>query len=155
MYQTPVGFEFRSLMDNWDQSIIKEMKHQNIKMLIDGQNFLLFFRYKDNIYGTTEQNRVAFSKMRHPDEETSKGWLEEAHFSAFNLSDGLKGKPTQDIFYIDDIQDIEVIDKDEAYDALVLSAESEELQNVSMGSKSILSLLTNMKPAQPEEDDYE
>ena len=145
MWATPVGAEFRDLLDKWDTAQIREEKHNQIRLLIDGQNFVMFFEKKNDIYGATEQHRVVFSKMVDPDEETTDAWRDEAHFMAINLSQGVQGKPSQEIFYLDDLDEINVISKEQAFKELKEKAEEAEPKDVAAGAKAILHVLRQAK----------
>ena len=135
--ETTEGYEFRDLMDKWEDARLKEDKHNNINMLVDGQNFILFFAYKDKVYGTTEQHRVTFSKMLAPDEDTSEAWLDDAKFMAFNLTDAIIGKPAQEIFYTNDVDDICIVDKENVLEQLRSVADMVSAQQVSAGARTI------------------
>lgn len=145
MWLTPVGAEFRSFINDWEESQIREEKYNQIKLLLDGQNFTLFFEYEDDVYGATEQHRVTFSRIKSPDEETSEDWIEEAHFLAFNLSESIKGKPVQEIFYEKDVKKIDVITKEKAFKKLKEKAEEASTQKVVSGAKTILQALQKAK----------
>lgn len=114
-------------------------------MLLDGQNLLLFFQFEDNLYGATEQHRITFSKMKSPDEEATPEWIKEANFLAFNLTSALSGSPTQEIFYSKDIDDISVVNKEDAFKILSGDANKSELKQVQSGTKAILNMMKQLK----------
>jgi len=145
MWATPVGADFRELLDKWDAAQIREEKHNQIRLLLDGQNFVLFFEHDGDIYGAAEQHRVTFSKMLDPDKETTDAWRNEAHFMAMNLSQGVQGKPVQEIFYLKDLESINVVSKEQAFKELKEKAEEAQPKEVAAGTKAILNALRQAK----------
>lgn len=116
MTQSPLGFK------GWLG--ITEDLQDRIRILLDGQNLILFFKKDGDIYGAPEESRIIFSKIKKPDSETSKDWVKEAHFIAINLSKALHGERTQNMFDQKDLKDIHVLDKDEAEKALMKGSKS-------------------------------
>jgi hypothetical protein len=152
MWITPIGKNFRNLIDGWSDYQIKEEKYNQIKLLLDGQNFTIFFEYEGNVYGATEPHRVTFSKIKSPDEETTEEWIEEAHFLAYNLSESIKGKPVQEIFYENDVKKIDVITKEQAFKKLKERAEEASMKNVISGAKTVLQALQKQSKTKEPED---
>lgn len=101
------------IMKQWRESLDIQNK---IKLLLDGGNFIFFFKNKGILYGTGEHGRVMFAKMKDPNDE-DQGWRDDANFTATNLFDLLAGKENQTIFSGKDIDNIQVItDKKEVED---------------------------------------
>ena len=65
-----------------------------------------------------EESRIMYARMRHPDEEMSRHWSAEASFLAVNLDDIIAGHGSQRVFSKKDLKKIDILDKDEAVDAL-------------------------------------
>jgi hypothetical protein len=103
-------------MDIWDQAcyeeqIVEDMKNQ-IQTLLDGQNLVMFFKKGDKLYGTSEESRVIFAKMKHPDEDVSSAWKKDASFMALSLDKALTGVKAHNIFSDKDMKEIKIIDKE-------------------------------------------
>ena len=107
------------------------MKHQSFKefwednnldskiiALLDSDEYTLYFKKDGEIFGSTEDGRVTFAKIKHPDPELPFHWKDEANFSATNLSKAIHGEKSQHLFGKKDIGKIEIIDKEEALEKL-------------------------------------
>lgn len=116
MEQSPLRFK------EW-LGLTEEIRDR-IRILLDGQNLILFFKKDGDIYGAPEESRIVFSKLKQPDDETTKDWVKEAHFIAINLSKAVHGERTQNMFDQKDLKKIHVIDKEEAEEALVKKAKN-------------------------------
>ena len=138
------GYEVRSLIDAWDKVLVKETKDRNIKMFLSGQQFVMYFIYNNDVYGCSENSRVTYSRMLQPDEETTEDWIKEANFMAFNISKAIQGKPAQEMFDHEDVDKIQVISKEIAYDELVKVAEKASQQDVMTGTKALFQALKSM-----------
>jgi hypothetical protein len=98
--------------------LIEDEELDRLKSLIDGDGLVLFFKKDGNYFGAGEDSRVVFARLKNPDDETTDGWEEDANFVGVNLSKLAKGEPSQHVFGKDDIDDIKVVDRDEALDGL-------------------------------------
>ncbi len=148
MWGTPVGAEFRDWMDMWDAHCEATDRQNQIKTLVDGQQFVLFFKRDKDIFGAHEPHRVTFARMKNPDDDMPEGWLKEANFMGVNLSSAISGTPQQEIFYHKNINDLKVIDKDAAYDALAKQARDVSSQSIKQGAKSV-STITQQQDDNP------
>lgn len=92
----------------------QRQREGRIKMLVYGQNFIFFFRYSGDIYGGGEDARLTYATMKSDEEEGT----EEMVFQAANLTAAMEGKPHEEFFRAEDVNDIEVIPNNEAEDAL-------------------------------------
>lgn len=112
----------KRLMSYWHhcwESALSDQQKKKLQMILDNGNLILFFRYKDEVYGAGEGSRVTFAKMKDPaDEDHTAGWLKEASFMATNLTKMGQGQTSQMIFSEKDLKDIDVLSKEEAYSAL-------------------------------------
>ena len=114
--QYPAFSSFRELMTIWDNWMAREafLREENasskIKMLIDGQNFIMFFIKDGVVYGCPEESRLTFARIKHPNKEDSD--LDDARFTAINLFDALIGKVTENLFTKKDIKKIKVISQE-------------------------------------------
>lgn len=104
----PAFSSFRELMTLWDEAIGEMDKEDRVRSLLDGQNFILFFKKDNGFFGAPEESRLTFARIK--DEEEN---MEDARFMAVNLIDALAGKMTQNLFNSDDIKKIKIIDKED------------------------------------------
>ena len=110
---------FRDLMDLWDEAA-DEMSKNQIKDILDGGDFILFFRKGKDLFAATENSRVVFATMKNPDkDEIPSGWVDEANFTAINLNKALEGLSVKQIFSKKDLKDIKVMESDDVYKLLV------------------------------------
>ncbi len=148
MWGTPVGAEFRDWIDKWDAHCEVANKESQIKTLVDGQNFVLFFKRNGDIFGTHEPHRVTFARMKNPDDDIDDGWLKEASFMAVNLSSAISGSPQQEIFQSKNIDSLKIIDKDTAYKELAKQAGDTSSQHIKQGAKAV-STITQQQDDDP------
>lgn len=118
--QDSLGFsDFRSLMDQWDEAVEKQ-EIRDIKSMVEGNDFVLFFTKEGRIFGAPEESRLTFARMKVPDEEEDDpNWLKEATFMAINLSRALEGERAEAVFGWNDMNKIKIIDVEEAIKKLV------------------------------------
>jgi len=109
-------------MSNWQRALFEQSKFNAINLLIDGQNFLLFFEYEGCVFGAPEPSRLNFVNMKTKTEEDNK----EMNFTAVNLSAAVVSKPMQHLFYHNDLDKITVLSKDEAMQELEKQIKSTE-----------------------------
>jgi hypothetical protein len=107
------GKDFLGMILSWEniQYIMKEEddRFSKAKMLVDGHDFIFFFKCRGNIYGASENARSVFSIMKHPMDEAG---YEDMSFSATNLTSAMKGEPKEEVFIYKDIEHIKVINKE-------------------------------------------
>lgn len=111
-------------LNAWNE---EEKTTDKIKTLIDGQDFVMFFKKGNNVYGAGEDSRLTFARMKHPDEETTEDWVKEANFIGINLSKAISGDKVHNIFSEKDLKEIKIIDKNEAQTILEKQAKGEKL----------------------------
>lgn len=81
---------------------------------MDSGEFIFFFKYKGDVYGTGESGRLVFAQMKNPSDENTDGWKKEASFTACNLCHLAQNNRTETVFGAKELNDIDVIaDKDE------------------------------------------
>jgi hypothetical protein len=109
--QSPAFSDFRQLMDIWDNHCMAEDDSSSkIKMLLDGQNLIMFFTKDNVVYGCPEESRLTFARIKHPNKDDAD--LAEARFGAINLYDALVGKATQVLFTKKDMKKIKIISQE-------------------------------------------
>jgi hypothetical protein len=96
----------------------EEEELNKLKHVVDMHGLVLFFKRGDSYFGAGEDSRVIFARLKKPDEDMSKGWEDEASFTALNLSKLAKGHPAQHVFDKEDIKKIKVMDKDEVVEKI-------------------------------------
>ena len=87
---------------------------QKVHDMIEGSNFVFFFKRGKEVFGAPEESRLTFAKIKNPDEDLPSGWTEEATFMALNLSKAIQGEMVRSIFRKKDLKEITIMDKDEA-----------------------------------------
>lgn len=131
------GNEFLKMILDWEklQHIMKEEDNRFVKtkMLVDGQDFIFFFICRGNIYGANENARSVFSIMKNPMDEPG---YEEMSFSASNLSKAMQGEPKEEIFIYKDIDNIKVINKENARNILMKHKNIKKDNNIKITRKS-------------------
>lgn len=110
----------RFYMDLWDEATAENDQRQKLRSLIDSQELILFFRFKGDIFGASEDSRIVFAKLKHPDEDTPDEWAEEASFTAINLNRALSGEKVESVFSQKDLDGIGIVSPD-AVEDLILS----------------------------------
>ena len=96
---------------NWFKTT--ESSTEKVESLIDKGGYILFFKKEGSIFAVNEDGRIAFAKMKNPDDEMPKGWEEEASFTADNMSKAIRGEPSQHILYNKDLNEIKVMEREE------------------------------------------
>lgn len=125
MQQSPGFSSFRSLLDQWDENILKENKKKQekqskVKNIIDGKNLIMFFKKGDSLFGAPEESRIVFARMKNPDtDDLPEDWGEDASFSAFDLVKALGGEGVENLFSLKDLPDIDVVTRDEIENSLM------------------------------------
>lgn len=127
--QTPGFSKFRELLDLWDKQLIKEADESSIRSFLGANNLLLFFIYIDTdqetkkkvktLYGTDENERILFSRMKDPKERNKIDNMEV--FTAMDLKKAMKSSAGLDDenkttfkrgFNKNSIKNIKVVDED-------------------------------------------
>jgi hypothetical protein len=114
--KSPDFLKFRVWLDK-NQALAEE-ESSKLKHFLDSQGLVLFFKKDKDYFGAGEDSRVVFARLKNPDEETPKGWEDEATFTATNLGKMVKGHPSTHVFDKDDIKKIKVVDKEQVIDSL-------------------------------------
>lgn len=100
-------------MDLWDNCAMNEDDTTGkVKMLLDGQNLIMFFVKDGILYGCSEESRLTFARIKHPNDEDAD--LSEARFAAINLFDALVGKSTENLFTKKDMKKIKIVNQPKA-----------------------------------------
>lgn len=107
-FESESSSDIRHYQKLWDE----EVKTKKIKDLIDENQFILFFKRGKEVFGAPEESRVIFARMKNPDDDA--GWAEEASFSAVNLGRTKSNHQVMGVFSQKDLDDIKVIDKEDA-----------------------------------------
>ena len=105
-------------MNDWDDQLLKEADEDKLNALLDGLGLVLFFEKDKEIFGSGEDGRVVFAKLKNPDDDLPSGWEDEASFSAQNLSKVVKGEMAQHVFNKESLDEIKIIDRDKAFEEL-------------------------------------
>jgi hypothetical protein len=110
------------MLDKWKtywEAALSHIQKNQLKMILESGQMILFFRYKGDVFGAGEGSRVTFAKMKdQKDEDHTPGWLKEANFMATNLTKLGQGQQQQMIFGAKELPLIDIMTKDEAYNQL-------------------------------------
>lgn len=102
-------------MDLWDDALAEEEKQNRIASVLNSPNMVLFFVKDKQIFGSPEDSRVIFARMKAKGDEDGEKWKKDADFMAINLTSLVKdGRVTQSLMGKKDLKKIKVIDKEEA-----------------------------------------
>jgi hypothetical protein len=96
----------KDLIEIWNPVFLENEK-EKLEKTIEQKGLCLFIEFENEVYGTTEEGRLIFAKLK--DKEESQNWKKESTFTATNLKT-LKDR----VFGIKNIQDIKVIDLKQA-----------------------------------------
>ena len=117
--------DIKHFMELWNENNDND---NQISALMGGQEFVMFFEKDKSIYGMSEEGRLTFARMKHPDEETSEDWAKEATFMAVNLTKSLDGQKIHNIFSQNDIKKIKILDETEAHKKLIEQAKNKNVK---------------------------
>jgi hypothetical protein len=105
-------------MDIWDNCCMREEDSSaKINMMLDGQNLIMYFTKDNQLYGCSEESRLTFARMKHPNKDDAN--LKEARFGAINLYDALTGKITENLFSKKDLKGLKIVSKDKCESLLI------------------------------------
>jgi len=125
MHESSGFSNFRELMDLWDNYVFNETVENELEKFLDHKEIVMFFIYpksKDKksktrkLYGTTEDGRLAFAKMKSPNPDDPP--RAEDNFQAFDLetlitnSDEPEDMQRIKIFNKQDLNKIKIVSKD-------------------------------------------
>lgn len=116
--ESPGFSKFRSLIDIWDTYLEEEEDKNKIRFNIESRGMIFFFEKDGTMFGTGEDGRVVFARIKSPDDDQPEGWEEEASFMAYNLNKLMKGEKVQHIFGKDELKKIKVLDLDDVIETL-------------------------------------
>lgn len=103
----------RELMNLWEEVDKKDKTLDQIKTMLDVNNFVLFFKMDNSLFAAPEESRLTFARIKNPDEDSPKDWADESTFIAVDLDKAIEGEKSERIFYGKDINKIKVLDRDE------------------------------------------
>ena len=134
MSQSPAFSSFRQLLDTYDTYSLLEtkkkgQKQEKVKNIIDGQNLIMFFKRGNGIFGAPEESRITFARLKNPSADGE--FDDEANFSAFDLMKAMQGASTENIFSTNDMEEIEVIPRDEVEHLLMQCPDEGNTVNLS------------------------
>ena len=121
MRQSPSFSDFRHLMDIWDNCCFTEDAKSKVKMLLDGNDLLMFFIKDGQLFGCPEESRMTFARIKHPNKEDPSD-LKDARFIAASLYDALKGVQTRNMFGKKDMKSLKIISQEKAEKLLMKKA---------------------------------
>lgn len=78
--------------------------------------YTLFFIFENKVYGSTEENRLIFAKLKNKDEDLPINWKKDLGFQAEEIN--LSQESGSRLFYFKDINLIKIIDVEKALEKL-------------------------------------
>jgi hypothetical protein len=95
-----------------------DMSNQ-VRTVLDSEQFAMFFVWNDDIYGTGDSGRVIYANMIKPNDDI----LNHKYFFATNLSGLFHGKTYQRVFDTKTAKDIQVVTKDYVFKKIMHGGE--------------------------------
>lgn len=90
-----------------------------IRSIVDSEQFAMFFVWKGDIYGAGDNSRVIYANMINP----SPDMMKYKHFFAANLNGLFHGKTYQRIFDKASLDDIQIVSKEYVLKKLINARE--------------------------------
>lgn len=116
--------KFRNLLDLWEANCEIEGEIEKINGLFDKHGITIFFKRGDDFYGAPESGRLVFAKLKSKDADNpiSIGLKDQVRVPAINLIKAMFGSEQdncQVALTADDLENMEVFDRDQTINALV------------------------------------
>ena len=116
----------RNCLDLWNEALSAD----KIQTMLDDNGFVLFFTKEKEVFGATEDGRLIFARMKHPDPEEPEGYMKEATFSATNLTRAVEGEKTETVIGRRDLAKLKIISQEEAEKLLKKQAEKADATEI-------------------------
>lgn len=108
-----INMNFKNFFDSMVQ---KEANENEIRGFLSANQFVMYFNFKDNqskktqLYGSKEDDRIAYSIMKHPRKDDPVDKYE--YFGGINLEAAIKDPSNmqQRLFTKDDIKNVNIIE---------------------------------------------
>lgn len=101
--------DMKQIMSVWENNVQNDNKNK-IKNLIRTE-LSFFFQFEDEFYGSPEDGRLVFAKLKVPDEDYHPSWDENAAIMSLNITRGIKeDNIPKRLFYKKDIKNMKVVD---------------------------------------------
>jgi len=107
---SPYFSSFRELLDIWDENVEKD----ELEKLADEENISFFFTFDGEPYGGTEDTRLAFARMKSPEDEDI-AWAKQSTFVGVNIKKLSKNHKEQKIFSQSNLEKIKPISREDAF----------------------------------------
>lgn len=116
--------KMRNLLDLWESNCELNQEVEKINGIFDKHGMILFLKNGDEYYGAPESSRLVFAKLRSKDADNplSIGLRDQIRVPAFNLMKACNGNEQDSIQVAltpDDLEEMEVCDRDQTIDALI------------------------------------
>ena len=85
------------------------LEKDDAESFIDNHDLNTFFKFKNEVYGCTEESRVVLARMKNPSEDNTAEWRKEASFSAINFK-----TEVNKVFTHKELKSVKIIPKEEA-----------------------------------------
>lgn len=102
--------EFRSIMDTWDKYLETDQKSIRINNILEGNDLILFFTKDGKIFGSQEESRLIFAKMKGKDKDLPLN----ASFAGYDLEKAMLGQEVMRLFSNKDLKSIKILSREDA-----------------------------------------
>jgi len=120
----------REMIDSWKSWKIKldedEDRKNKVSTILNGDDFIMFFKCDDKIFGAPEASRLTFATLMNPEEDDEMG-IKDMNFSAMDLIDLIQGKSSERVFSHKDTPRIKIIGKVDALKELIKEKPAKEI----------------------------
>ena len=99
---------YKRTQSSWDNFNVNEA---DIHKLIDGNELIFFFKIGKELFGASEDGRMAFATMNDKDEE--KKLKDEIRVHAINLTRSMSGEKTESSLSKDQMSKVKILDREE------------------------------------------
>lgn len=100
---------YKRTQSSWDSFRIFEA---DLQRLIDGSELIFFFKKGKEVFGATEEGRMAFAVMN--DKSEDKKLKDDVRVHAINLSKSMGGEKTESSLSREQMSVVKVIDRERA-----------------------------------------
>lgn len=116
--------KMRNLLDLWESTCDVNDEIEKINGIFDKHGLILFLKRGEDYYGAPENSRLMFAKIKSNDADNpvSIGMRDQIRIPAFNLMKAMSGNDQESIQVAltpDDLEDMEVCDREKTIDALM------------------------------------
>lgn len=114
--------------------LLEKESEDKVRNILNNSDLCFFFKRNDNFFGTGEDGRITFAKIKNPDEDDPEGWEKEANFTAYDIEKLLNHESGESIISKKDIKNIKVIDIEQLVKEInAKTSSSKKIKTISFG----------------------